>query len=171
MTPLRPLLRCRQIKPLEVINKDPILLEESDVSDVLAAWPDLEHLHLTADPIGQRPAQTGTSFSTLSAFAGGRLQDLGLYLDPKSIGDVDHSKKIASFKNLSTLSVGTSPDPGEDKRRIAAYLAALCPAGTHLTAGPSRFAEPPKNELSHPMECVRALEGWEALGKLVNGTV
>lgn len=167
-----PLFQCRELVSLDVFDNVPMVLNDNDIAKVINAWPRLERLNLTVDPIDESPKFVGNTFSSLSTFAhhaGTTLRHLGLYFTVDSAEQLDDAG-TAAFLELQTLSVGTSFAPHSRKILVASYLAGVCPHGFTLQAGGAGdLADPFLAGLSEG--CGEAREGqvraWEEIGAIV----
>ncbi|KAG8869374.1 hypothetical protein FRB97_008869, partial [Tulasnella sp. 331] len=134
---LSPLLRCRGLETLMIFDNKPILLQESDVQSMAAAWPRLRSLQITADPIDVIDEWDGTPlpvlFSIMHHF-GRTLVHLGLWFNFKEDESIN-CWEVSSFLALRTLFVGLSLIHEKKKALVVAMLAGVCPAGVDLRAG------------------------------------
>lgn len=134
---IQSLLRCKNLRKLQIKDTEPMVLREEDVARMAEAWPRLHTLVLTPDPIKRMPPDVGSPLSILSVFA--RLFDssllhLGLYLKRDQDG-LSRSPSVFALTNLRTLSVGTSPMTGNWKMDYVIFLAGLFPNNVAIQAG------------------------------------
>lgn len=131
---LRPVLRLRKLKNFHVMHNRPLLLTESDIEEMGAAWRSgpLRCLRLVPDPVFS-PLAFATDMSSdltlenLQTFARclPDLERLEVYIDATS--DIPSTPPTHVFKNLHTLDVGISPVSQVGQGAIARWLAKLVP--------------------------------------------
>lgn len=128
---LRPLLGCRSLRRLEILDQSHITLEEADAVMMGRAWSGLETLVLSPwvrfDYVSE--VNPGVSCSTVVAIveAFPQLKYLGVYLDerpPHFQLQSKHSSSAPLSSNRLELNVGLSKVPGGDARQTASLLAA-----------------------------------------------
>ncbi|KAG8872411.1 hypothetical protein FRB97_007687 [Tulasnella sp. 331] len=134
---LKPILECRELHTLEILNNEPLVLGEEDVIAMATAWPSIRRLHLAPEPTNPLTPGVGASITLLSTFAlffPASLAHLGIYIRPAQDEALDCFNNF-TLPGLRTLAVGTSPVAVKDKFAYSVFLAGICPPGVVVKAG------------------------------------
>ena len=123
---LYPLLRCKELRSMELHTDWNVSLDDEDVEAMADNWPKLEVLILSPGPNkAVAPVASLSIISTLSSRLPA-LQELGFYFDFNSI-DLE-AARTARFPSLETLVTGTSfPSSSQHTMDIAMFLELVCP--------------------------------------------
>lgn len=127
---LKPLMQCRLLESFTLRHDRALGLTDGDVEVLARALPGLIRINLNADPPEeQRPAMTLQSLVTFVSHCL-RLEELGLYMDGTSAGDVVIPEHGLPFYHLEGISVGASHI--SDPPQVAALLARIIHPGCVL---------------------------------------
>ncbi|KAG8932464.1 hypothetical protein FRC02_001088 [Tulasnella sp. 418] len=134
------LLSRLNLRRLAIGHNVPIKLDVKQLKWMASAWPCLEELWLTPDPVvaDKTAPPRGSDISVLSYAAKHLpyLRLLGLYLDGNFHAFISNTD--ARFARLEVLDLGTSTITGPTPEEVAAALVDIMPeAGTKLITGPS----------------------------------
>ncbi|KAG9038178.1 hypothetical protein FRB95_002618 [Tulasnella sp. JGI-2019a] len=134
---LQPLLKCRELQVLEIADRKPLILTEVDIRDMATAWPELQRVDLTPEPIDALAATVGNPLSLLNRFAssfGKSLTTIGLFFNINR-ADIIDNRGFSMLPSLHTLIVGSSLVTQNDIIPTAAFLGGICSAGLVVKAG------------------------------------
>ncbi|KAG8970222.1 hypothetical protein FRC03_010412 [Tulasnella sp. 419] len=116
------------LKQLAISHDKVLSYSAEDVVVMGCAWPNMQGLYLTEEPLVSRFSPSHEDLTMLSLFAEHfpQLEDLGVFLH---IGDNLNMQRIprphCRFRQLKELHVGTSPLPEAHQIDVAFYLASI----------------------------------------------
>jgi len=127
----RGVLECKKIKHFSLYHPYSLNLSDSDVEEIVRAWPQLEVLQLNPNPPCHRILGNSVSVSTVLTLACQcpELKDLGLLFDLKHPNCVENLSKAILWNGMRLsfhLNVGTSRIELGDILGISMTLAKIC---------------------------------------------
>ncbi|KAG8978744.1 hypothetical protein FRB93_010892 [Tulasnella sp. JGI-2019a] len=154
---LKPLFDCRLLQDLEIGHPRSIQLTEGNIISIANAWSELTRLFLMSNSLVE---EERTPLSLLKAFARYMpgLQQLGLpcRLD---LDGIQTSPTSQAFESLLQLHLGRSAVSPDDVDAVTAFLGFICPPGSKIDNGASRWQFEPRGWVMN-----RQTELWAAVG-------
>ncbi|KAG9036714.1 hypothetical protein FRB95_008045 [Tulasnella sp. JGI-2019a] len=128
---IQPLLLCRALLSLVIGQSAPLVYTQSDIEAMAVAWPAMQKLVLTADPVNGIGHLSGQPLRSVGVFAHHfpYLTFLGIYINTFEI-PLEYPKPTR-FRVLDVLCIGTSPTT-TNHLPVALYLGGVLAPTTVL---------------------------------------